>query len=490
MNNENRIVESTATAQQRNTMDHRAITVLLCFGLSVACLLLASLAALTSPKIAFIALFVLIGIAVVLWLLHGAHHHRHEILDIVLLRELARKALEDQHSIEINMVTRTLRTISPLTIPNGPITLKDINLGGDREVQALPVTQPRLDEFYDAIRPNSLQTGLGRISTSGELAIAGILESVHFKLIGGSGFGKSCLAGSMLDIATTCNSPDVLRIALLDLEHRTSKLFEHLDHVYEVRDHGRTVRMIGRDADEVASRIGTLKQELNRRAASLIDTPVLLIYVEEMLSLGYEVDPHLQKQMLADLNILALRGKKYGMFFLACMQADYSTKELREAKGMFRTRGGFAIDPPTARASGFVNNELIKENYVTGKIGQFVLERPAFQGMVLAPRYNLDHLLAASMTTKKSSQTYDQTYDQTEPIEAPTTAPVEPLVVESRPALSVREMRVLDLLRQKRGQNEIIRELWKVGSRDGRPYQNAVTEYRKIVAHIVAESER
>jgi hypothetical protein len=264
-------------------------------------------------------------------------------------------------------------------------------------------------------------------------------------------------------------------------------LFEHLDHVYEVKDHGRTIRMIGRDADEVASRIGTLKQELNRRAASLIDTPVLLIYVEEMLSLGYEVDPQLQKQMLADLNILALRGKKYGMFFLSAMQTDYSTKELREAKSMFRTRAGFAIDPPAARASGFVNNDLIKENYQTGKPGQFVLERPAFSGMVLAPRYNLDHLLTSKVTTKPTTNAafFD---GQVVESDVMTTPPVEPLVVTSG-NLSTRELRVLELLRQEVGQTDIIKEIWKVGSRDGRPYREAVDEYRKIVARIVAKSE-
>jgi hypothetical protein len=48
---------------------------------------------------------------------------------------------------------------------------------------------------------------------------------------------------------------------------------------------------------------------------------------------------------------------------------------------------------------------------------------------------------------------------------------------------------VLELLRQEVGQTDIIKEIWKVGSRDGRPYREAVDEYRKIVARIVAKSE-
>jgi len=262
------------------------------------------------------------------------------------------------------------------------------------EQKLLPQPAPSIEEFYDAIPHNSLQTGLGRVISTGNLITVTIPEAVHFKFIGGSGFGKSCLAASLLDIATTCNSPDVLRIGLLDLEYQTSRLFEHLPHVYEVRSGANTIRMIGRDADEVAARLGTLKQELNRRADQGVKTPILLVYVEEMLSLQYEVvDEKLQKQMLADLNIIALRGRKYGIFFLACMQVDYSTKELRESQKMFRTRGGFAIDPSAARASGFVNNGLIKENFQRGKPGQYVLEKPAFSELVLAPRYDVEQKL-------------------------------------------------------------------------------------------------
>jgi hypothetical protein len=341
---------------------------------------------------------------------------------------------------------------------------------------------PRLDDFYEAIPYNSLQTGLGAKLGNGELVTAGIPESVHYKLIGGSGFGKSCLAAGMLDIACSTNSPDVLRIALLDLEWKTARLFEHLPHVYEVRNGARHIRMVGRDADEVAARLGTLKQELNRRAAGGIEKPLLLVYVEEMLSLQYEVDPDLQKQMLADLNILALRGRKYGIFFLACMQVDYSNKELREAKGMFRTRAGFAIDPPAARASGFVNSTLVKENFQRGRPGQYLLEKPAFSELLLAPRYDV----ASKVTSKATSNgaifgSGDATADVV------TTEPLEPVDATTQNGLSTRALKVLEMLRQQCGQNEIIKEIWGVKSTDGRPYREAVEDYRKIVAQLVEQ---
>lgn len=360
----------------------------------------------------------------------------------------------------------------------------------DEQEQLIPQLEraaPRLDDFYESIPYNSLQTGLGARLENGELVTAGIPESVHYKLIGGSGFGKSCLAAGMLDIATTTNSPDVLRIALLDLEYKTSRLFEHLPHVHEFRVNGRVIRMVGRDADEVAARLANLKQELDRRAANNIERPVLLIYVEEMLALQYEVDPELQKRMLADLNILALRGRKYGMFFLACMQVDYSSKELREARGQFRTRAGFAIDTTAARASGFINGELVKENFKRGKPGQYLLEKPAFSELVLAPRYDVEQKLATAKPTANptSNGHFFDNLDVTEDVV--TTPPVEPVDATTQNGLSTRSIKVLELLRQMVGQNEIIKEVWGVDFKSGRPYREAVEEYRKIVAQLVGK---
>lgn len=45
--------------------------------------------------------------------------------------------------------------------------------------------------------------------------------------------------------------------------------------------------------------------------------------------------------------------------------------------------------------------------------------------------------------------------------------------------------RVLEMLREKRGQNEIIESVWGLKSTDGRPYRAAVEEYRNILAALV-----
>jgi hypothetical protein len=217
---------------------------------------------------------------------------------------------------------------------------------------------PSIESFYQVIPYNSLQVGMGIEAATGKPVLAPITKSTHFKLIGGSGMGKSCVSAAMLDIAITTNDPDHLRIGLLDLEHNTSRLFEN--------------------------------------------EPLLLVYVEEMLALKYEVvDKKLNAEMLAAINILGVRARKYGIFLLACMQTDYSDKSTREAMAQFRTRAGFAIDPDTARASGFFNTTLIKENFAAGRSGQFVLEKPQFSGLVLAPEYDVALKLEQLATTSR-----------------------------------------------------------------------------------------
>jgi FtsK/SpoIIIE family len=266
---------------------------------------------------------------------------------------------------------------------------------------------PQISLLYDAIKYNTLCTAMGVEAVTGNPVIAPIVKSTHFKLIGGSGMGKSCVSAAILDIATTMNDPDHLRIGLLDLEHNTSRLFENLPHVAEIGP--KRQRLVGRDPDEVAQKLKLLQWELTRRAQlgeeyCKTHEPILLVYVEEMLALKYEVvDKKLNQEMLAAINILGVRARKYGIFLLVCMQTDYSDKSTREAMAQFRTRGGFAIDPDTARASGFFNTELINQNFKYGRSGQYVLEKPQFSALVLAPDYDvaakLEALTAPSQPT-------------------------------------------------------------------------------------------
>src|SRR6266568_8504370 len=213
--------------------------------------------------------------------------------------------------------------------------------------------QPIMRALMNSLQEDRLQVAPGIRGTDGKPLVLSIPRAVHFKLIGSSGFGKSCLAGALLKQAITTNSPERLQIALLDLEHKTSRLFENSPNVATLRVGRRLIEMVATDADEVARHLGYLKIELDRRAElseqELQYEPLLLIYVEEMLSLQYEVDEQLLAQMFKDLSILAVRARKYGMFLLACAQTDYSTPELKTAQKQFRSRMAFAIDLSAAR---------------------------------------------------------------------------------------------------------------------------------------------
>lgn len=360
------------------------------------------------------------------------------------------------------------------------------------QIEAPKVVQPSMEEMYNAIPYNSLQVAFGKTLEKGETVIVPIIGGVHFKLVGGSGFGKSCLAAALLDIATKRNDPDHLRIALLDLEYKTSRLFENLPHVLEVGGQRRR-RLVAKDADEVASQLGLLRKELDRRASNQIAAPLLLMYVEEMLSLQYEVDEKLKAQMLADLAILALRGRKYGMFLMACTQTDYSTKELKEAQKQFRTRSGFAIDPSAARAAGFVNTELVNYNYRNAKPGQFLLERPAFSELVLAPRYDVEEkLLSLSSTNRRyypASNAASPVYYQ-DSLEVDDEADTEPLevageVVTSQPSLTPQEWRIVQKWKNGDSVSKIIEE--EFGVKGGAAFTQRAKQLQTLIARFLPD---
>src|SRR6266516_4626654 len=154
-------------------------------------------------------------------------------------------------------------------------------------------TQPSQTWLLGQLPENALIVSPGVQAASGKLVQVSIVDVPHFKILGSTGFGKSCLAAALLDQATHLNHPAVFRLALLDLEHKTSRLFEDLPHIAQVQVGRRLVSLVATSADEVAEHLGYLKRELDRRTQlsepALSREPILLVYVEEMLSLQYEV---------------------------------------------------------------------------------------------------------------------------------------------------------------------------------------------------------
>src|SRR5579875_241251 len=383
----------------------------------------------------------------------------------------------------------------PITITALPSLKRPALPEPSQEVIISPdVQQPAQEWLIAALssEENRLIVSPGLRASTGEVVKVSIVDVPHLKIIGSTGFGKSCLAGAVLDQATQLNSPDILQLALLDLEHKTSRLFEHLPHVADLRIGSRMVTMVATNADEVAEHLGILKKELDRRAAlsesELERQPVLLMYVEEMLSLGYEVvDPKLLKRMFADLTILAVRGRKYGMFLLACMQTDYSTDEMKVTQKMFRFRSAAAIDTTAAKAAGFMNAELIKANFAKGKPGQFVVEYPSFSDIVLAPIYDVKRLVAAKSRQSENVIPFpERRMKDTDTVvesDLKNTGETNTDAV-SQSLFQAHFSEVLALREKGWGKVAIVEKVWRVKAGGTVAYQRACVEYEQIVSGL------
>ncbi len=352
------------------------------------------------------------------------------------------------------------------------------------------IRQPTQRYLIDQLEENALQVCPGVRTSDGQPVILSIPDAVHFKLIGSSGFGKSCLAAAILDQAIKLNSPDVLQIALLDLEHKTSRLFEHSPNVATLTVGRRSVPMVATSADEVASHLGYLKKELDRRAQlseyDLQSEPLLLIYVEEMLSLQFEVDETLIVQMLKDLSVLAVRARKYNMFLLACAQTDYSTPELKTAQKQFRSRIAFAIDTTAARAAGFMSTDLIKYSFSHSQRGDgmYVLETPGVASLMLAPVYDVRaKVLALDTRSARVQHPFTMRSD---------TLPERIVNADERPVAlrSERSIEVHNLLEKGWGKQAIIEKIWGVKKGGSPKYKDAENEYNSIIEADEKEGEQ
>ncbi len=364
-----------------------------------------------------------------------------------------------------------------------------------------PVQQPSQDWILSQLPASQLVVSPGVRRSNGELVRVKIEEVPHIKIIGAPGFGKSCLAGSFLDQLTQLNQPDKLQLALLDIEHKTSRLYEHLPHIYEPRIGKRRVPLVGTNAEEVAEHLRFLaKSELAWRGSlpedELDRLPVVLAYIEEMYALQLEdIPPELMKRMVADVNILAARGRKYRVFLLAAMQTDYATEDMRNVQKMFRLRNAAAIDTSAARAAGFMNTELIKENFKNGQFGQFVTEFPGFSDIVYAPAYDVKRLLLKQNSSVRMVNS---------PVHDVFTGPIsgdlhsvrtegEQDVNNDEQSLQADVQKMIDVadLRAKGwGKIDIVQKLWNVKRGGSEKWKQAEREYAEIIQALEQAEEQ
>lgn len=272
--------------------------------------------------------------------------------------------------------------------------------GAGEDIKALPsgeIKKPSLDEIAEQIKPNSLELCLGRSlkGTFGEYIIAELLDS-HLKVIGATRMGKSCLAGAILRQIEMTHTPDRLCFALLDLEYKTSRLFEQSNHLAIVRDGRRAIPAHAKSFDEIPGMLHLIAMELERRDRLTYDEveslPHILVYLEEFLNLKKRLKTmggKVLQQFLTDFNTLSTRGVKLGVHALVCAQVDYADEDLKESMNQFiGLNASFGVRPQAAMAAGFVNSELLNENYSNRVQGQFVVE--SFSGADIGAAPNFD----------------------------------------------------------------------------------------------------
>jgi hypothetical protein len=438
--------------------------------------------------------------------------HDHEL-------HLAERRFELEQHLALTRMPTDERGHYPIYLPQAPLPYQPIMfqhrvteekssqaaLGQQQHEQqklliAPGVRQPTQRFLLEQLEENALQVAPGIRTTDGQPVVLSIPDAVHFKLIGSSGFGKSCLAAAILDQAVRLNPPDLLQIALLDLEHKTSRLFEHAPNVATLQIGRRSVPMVATSADEVALHLGYLKKELDRRAGlseyDLLQEPLMLIYVEEMLSLQFEVDEALIEQMLKDLSVLAVRARKYNMFLLACAQTDYSTPELKTAQKQFRSRIAFAIDTSAARAAGFMSTDLIKYNFSNSQRGDgmYVLETPGVASLMLAPVYDVKaKVLAMDRRSAHVQPCSGDVQDVFTPeplrIVNSTRTPSEHLLNTAEQNVHAKRTEVVQLRSLGWKKINIIEKVWDVKRGGSQAWKQAVAEYESIMAELEQQKE-
>jgi hypothetical protein len=258
------------------------------------------------------------------------------------------------------------------------------------------ITAPTFEECAGQVPHNSYQICLGRDLKGEENYITLRLDN-HLLLLGNTGTGKTCQAAQIIDQVTRTHDCDHLQVALLDPENEVCNLFADLSHVAQLKlSGGGTTKAIARSADEVAAQLGNLVAVVNERytlaPGDATRQPQILVYLEEPFTVKWQLAdrPTVLAQYTVDLAALAARGRKVGIHLMVCTQPSSSQREFREMIQPLTSMAlAFCIQPSMGSAAGFHNDNLLAENYLPGRSGQFALESPRRATLGLAPYYDV-----------------------------------------------------------------------------------------------------
>jgi hypothetical protein len=256
---------------------------------------------------------------------------------------------------------------------------------------------------------NSYEVYLGRSLTRPKYPALKInFYKRHIKIIGASQYGKSSMAAFLLEAIIRTHDPDHVMIVLLDMEHKTSRLFAEVSHLAElVTDQG-TLVLHAKNEREVLAHlhhlVALVKYRYTLPETELDRLPLLIVYLEEFIDLKDSFKNRIQQakgeaeraQATRDYNILvycikhlARRGLKAHVQLLMCAQVDYRDDDLQEALVNVTSGLAFCLRPSAAQAAGFYQTQLIRRNAEQNQVGVAVVEMPEHKDLVLAPEYDL-----------------------------------------------------------------------------------------------------
>src|SRR5258705_8724565 len=97
------------------------------------------------------------------------------------------------------------------------------------------------------------------------------------------------MAAAILYLITRTHSPSNVLLALLDMEHKTSKLFTDCEHLAEVNIKGKWVTLHAKTREQVLTHlehiIAIIDERYTLSEEEVEQEPILLVYLEEFLAL-------------------------------------------------------------------------------------------------------------------------------------------------------------------------------------------------------------
>jgi hypothetical protein len=278
--------------------------------------------------------------------LHSLHHltvtqtHKHAQTQ----RLLAERALAMGHSVELKHTDHLggiheFRSVSPLTIPNAPVTIKELNWGTEQEQLPAPLpVAPPFSSIVSQIHPGHLFLGQ---ATNGPIwgDITDLLSTLD---VGRPGTGKSTL------LRNVCGHVLLIGGKPIIFDPHGS-ILDDLGSSFECAESPRDIIDYSRSLDSYLT-----KRLQARRAGRTQFKPVLLL-VDEMpiiASMAMEALPAIRR--------IVLEGRKVGMFALISGQGvPASILGGTLVRDAMASRYVFCTSPAQARMAG-LENEIAK----------------------------------------------------------------------------------------------------------------------------------